>query len=149
MYSNTLIIHGVFATCIRNPQDGFPRQTFEMDDYERLACQTARLNDICINGCSALLYSRFLSWNAAQCAILSTHDLPRIRYHAEDNVLWRNISWTRYWEKPTWILPIHRPSPVGHWVVCIIKINSKQLLLFDSFAEKKPWKHEIKVFSYF
>ena len=149
MYSNTLIVCGVFAMHIRNPQDGSPHQTFKMDDYECLACQTAQLNDICINGCSALLYLMFLSWNAAQCAILSTHDLLRIRYHVEDNVLWRNISWTHYWEKPTWILPIHHPSPVGHWVVCIIKIPSKQLLLFDSLAEQKLWKHEMKVFLYF
>ncbi|KIO03681.1 hypothetical protein M404DRAFT_54211, partial [Pisolithus tinctorius Marx 270] len=66
-------------------------------------------------------------------------------YHAEDNVLWRNISWTWYWEKTMWILPIHQPSPVGHWVLCVIKFPSKQLLLFDSLAEQKPWKQDIKV----
>ncbi|KIN98612.1 hypothetical protein M404DRAFT_94875, partial [Pisolithus tinctorius Marx 270] len=77
--------------------------------------------------------------------ILSTHDLPRIRYHAEDNILWRNTSRTCYWEKPIWILPIHRPSPAGHWVVCIVKFTSKQILLFDSLAEQKPWKRDIKV----
>ncbi|KIO00407.1 hypothetical protein M404DRAFT_72927, partial [Pisolithus tinctorius Marx 270] len=69
------------------------------------------------------------------CAIFSTHDLLHIRYHAKDNVLWHNISWTRYWEKMTWILPIHWPSPVGHWVLCVVKFPSKQLLLFDSLAE--------------
>jgi len=147
--TDTLIVHGVFARRVREPQDGFPRQTFEADDYERLASPTARLNDTCVNGCSALLYSEFLSSAAAQCAILSTHDLPRVRYHAQDDALWHNISWTRYWEKPTWILPIHCPSPVGHWVVCIIKFTLKQLLLFDSLAEQRPWKHDIKVFECF
>ncbi|KIM52698.1 hypothetical protein SCLCIDRAFT_32448 [Scleroderma citrinum Foug A] len=100
--------------------------TFEADDYECLASPTAHLNDTCVNGCSALLFSEFLSSTAAQ-------------YDA----LWRNISWTRYWEKPIWILPIHCPSPVRHWVVCIIKFASKQLLLFDSLAEQRPWKHNI------
>ncbi|KIO09804.1 hypothetical protein M404DRAFT_130054 [Pisolithus tinctorius Marx 270] len=148
VYSNVLIACGVYVRRVRETQDGFPRQTFEANDYERLASPTARLNDTCINGCSALLYSEFQSSAAAQCAIFSMHDLPRIRYHAEDNVLWRNISWTRYWEKTTWILPIHRPSPIGHWVLCVIKFPSKQLLLFDSLAEQKPWKQDIKVTEY-
>ena len=144
--SDAFIICDTFARHVRQAQDGFPRLTFEADDYECLASPTARLNDICINGCLALLYSQSLSMNAAQCAILSTHDLPRVRHHADDNVLWRNVSWTHYWEKRTWILPIHRPSPVGHWVVCIIKFPSKQLFLFDSLAEQRPWKRDIKVF---
>ncbi|KIM60110.1 hypothetical protein SCLCIDRAFT_74981, partial [Scleroderma citrinum Foug A] len=78
-------------------------------------------------------------------AILSTHDLPRIHYNVTDNVLWRNTSWTRYWEKDVWILPIHRLSCVGHWVVCIIDFSSKRLLLFDSLAECKSWKKDIQV----
>jgi len=135
----------VFARHIRQAQDGFPHLTFEADNYECLASPTTQLNDICINNCSALLDSQFLSLNTVQCAILSTHDLPRIRYHADDNVLWHNIAWTHYWEKCVWILPIHHPSPVGHWVICIIKFSSKQLL-FDSLAEQKPWKCDIKVF---
>lgn len=81
--------------------------------------------------------------------MLSTHDLPRICYHAEDNALWCNVSWTCYWEKSIWILPIHRPSPAGHWVICIVKFSSKQLLLFDSLVEQRPWKHNIKVICYF
>jgi len=144
--SNAFTICDIFARRIRQAQDGFPHLTFEADDYECLASPTARLNDICINNCSALLYSQFLSLNAAQCTILSTHNLPRVRYHADDNVLWRNVAWTHYWEKCVWILPIHRLSPVGHWVICIIKFSSKQLLLFDSLAEQKPWKRDIKVF---
>jgi hypothetical protein len=82
---------------------------------------------------------------AEQYAILSTHDLPRIRYNAPDDVLWRNMSWTSYWTKEVWILPIHRPSDVGHWVLCIIHLRSKELHLFDSFAERKPWKSDTKV----
>ncbi|KIO06302.1 hypothetical protein M404DRAFT_70591, partial [Pisolithus tinctorius Marx 270] len=69
------------------------------------------------------------------CTILLTHDLPCIRYHAEDNILWCNTSHMCYWEKPIWILPIHRPSPAGHWVICVVKFTSKQILLFDSLAE--------------
>ncbi|KIK18058.1 hypothetical protein PISMIDRAFT_45449, partial [Pisolithus microcarpus 441] len=78
-------------------------------------------------------------------AILSTHDLPCICFNAEDNTLWCNLSWTRFWEKSIWILPIHRSLPVGHWVLCTIDFHSRQLFLFDSLAEQKPWRNDIKV----
>ncbi|KAG2117886.1 uncharacterized protein F5147DRAFT_565833, partial [Suillus discolor] len=50
-----------------------------------------------------------------------------------------------YWAKEVWILFIHRPSNVGHWVLCVVHLQSKKLHLFDSFAEWKPWKVNIKV----
>ncbi|KIM54794.1 hypothetical protein SCLCIDRAFT_136017, partial [Scleroderma citrinum Foug A] len=75
-------------------------------------------------------------------AVLSTHDLPRVRHNAMDDAMWRNTSWTHYWEKDIWILPIHQP---GHWVVCTIDFTFKRLFLFDSFAEWKPWKKDIWV----
>ena len=134
----------ITSTIIRPSIDGFPQQTFSPSDASILASPNARLNDTCINGCAALMYSAFLP-SSSPCAILSTHDLPRIRFHADDDLLWRNISWTRFWEKPIWILPIHRPLPVGHWVLCTINLRSRQLFLFDSLAEQKPWKKDIKV----
>ncbi|KIK23456.1 hypothetical protein PISMIDRAFT_100547, partial [Pisolithus microcarpus 441] len=78
-------------------------------------------------------------------ALFSTHDIPRIWYNATDDTLWRTMSWTNYWEKSMWILPIHRPSPCGHWVMCTIDIALRRLFLFDSFAEERPWKQEIQV----
>jgi len=50
----------------------------------------ACLNDTCINGCAALLYSVFLHANTQHCTVLSTHDLPRVCYNATDDVLWQN-----------------------------------------------------------
>ena len=76
--SNTLIICDIFSRRVQQAQDGFPHLMFEANNYGCLTSPTAQLNDICINGCSALLYSQSLSLNAAQCAILSTHDLPRV-----------------------------------------------------------------------
>jgi len=132
------------TTIIRPTVDGFPRQTFLPSDTNILASPQARLNDACINGCAALLYSAFLPF-ASPCAVLSTHDLPRIRYNVNDDTLWRNLSWTRFWEKPIWVLPIHRSLPVGHWVLCAIYFPSRQLLLFDSLAEQQPWRKDVKV----
>ncbi|KAI6158808.1 hypothetical protein EDD17DRAFT_1487803 [Pisolithus thermaeus] len=142
------IPHDVEVRAIKLPViwtsiDGFPRQTFLLGDINILTSPHAQLNDTCINGCATLLYSAFVP-TAASCAIFSTHDLPRIRFNAEDDTLWRNLSWTRFWEKSIWILPIHRSSPVGHWVLCTIDFRSRQLFLFDSLAEQKPWKNDIK-----
>ncbi|KAH7905408.1 hypothetical protein BJ138DRAFT_1230003, partial [Hygrophoropsis aurantiaca] len=129
---------------VRPRRDGFPRQIFDTRDLAILASPTARLNDTCINGGAALLYSHFLSPQARRCAILSTHDLPRIRYGASDDDLWRNSSWTEYWTKDIWIIPIHRPHPVGHWVLCTAYFSARELHLFDSFAEEMPWENDIK-----
>ncbi|KAI6026008.1 hypothetical protein EDC04DRAFT_2930447 [Pisolithus marmoratus] len=122
---------------------GFPRQTFLLNDISILMSPTTRLNDTCINGCATLLYSAFHP-TTASCTILSTHDLPCICFNAEDDVLWRNLSCMQFWEKPIWILPIHRSLPMGHWVLCTIKFHSWQLFLFDSLAQQKPWRNDIK-----
>ncbi|KAG1796136.1 hypothetical protein EV424DRAFT_1547219 [Suillus variegatus] len=125
-----IIIPGTVKERVSAPRFGCPRQVFKPKDIMLLASRTALLNDSCINGCAY--------------AILSTHDLPCIRYNAPDDVLWRNMSWTSYWTKEVWILPIHRPSDVGHWVLCVVHLRSKELHLFDSFTERKPWKSDIK-----
>ncbi|KAI6031038.1 hypothetical protein EDC04DRAFT_2868959 [Pisolithus marmoratus] len=117
---------------------------WEIPSVRILMSPTARLNDTCINGCATLLYSAFRP-TAASCTILSTHDLPCIRFNAKDDVLWHNLSWTQFWEKPIWILPIHRSLPMGHWVLCTIKFHSRQLFLFDSLAQQKPWRNDIKL----
>ncbi|KAG1878248.1 hypothetical protein F4604DRAFT_1880298 [Suillus subluteus] len=136
---------GTPLTRLRPAQDGFLHQVFDPRDQSLLAQPTARINDTCINSCAALLHSEILTSSHEQpCAILSTHDLPRIRYNASDNILWRNTSWTSFWERDVWILPIHRPSPVGHWVFCAIYISTKQLHFFDSLAERQPWKTDVK-----
>ncbi|KAG1775772.1 hypothetical protein EV702DRAFT_1198975 [Suillus placidus] len=137
---------GTPPTQVRPAQDGFPRQVFDSRDQSFLAQPTACLNDTCINGCAALLYSEILmSSRVRPCAILSTHDLPCIRYNVSDEILWRNTSWTSFWDKDIWILPIHCPSPVGHWVLCAIYFQTKELHLFDSLAERQPWKNDVKV----
>ncbi|KAG2053155.1 hypothetical protein BDR06DRAFT_1054409 [Suillus hirtellus] len=129
------------TTRVTSSTGPLPCQEFELRDISFLASPTAFLNDICINGCSVLLQ---MDMPNSDVAIFSTFDLPRIRYHATNNMLWRNTRWTCYWEKDVWVLPIHRPAHVGHWVVCVIYLSTKELHLFDSLAERKPWKHNVK-----
>ncbi|KAG2136082.1 uncharacterized protein EDB93DRAFT_1242431 [Suillus bovinus] len=112
----------------------------ELKDITLLTSPTALLNDTCINGCTILLFSELKSVATSHCTLLTTHNLPRIQYNASDNILWCN--------KDVWILPIHRPSNIGHWVLCIIRFSSKELHLFDSLAEKKTWKTDVKTNGY-
>ncbi|KAI6034740.1 hypothetical protein BKA83DRAFT_4487730 [Pisolithus microcarpus] len=121
--TNSLIVKDNTARRVRPPTDGFPQLTFDPKDINILASNEARLNDSCLNGSAALLYSLYLPTHRGEIALFSTHDLPRIHYNATDNTLWKTMSWTKYWEKLTWILPIHCPSP---------------------FAEERPWKQEIQ-----
>ncbi|KAF8451140.1 hypothetical protein L210DRAFT_3500312 [Boletus edulis BED1] len=103
------------ANCARPPISGFTRIDFETKDLQILASREACLNDICLNGCAALLYSTHVAQEPSQFAVFSTHDLLHIRYNAADEDLWRSMAHTKYWEKPIWILPIHRASSWGHW----------------------------------
>ncbi|KAG2054503.1 hypothetical protein BDR06DRAFT_1049502 [Suillus hirtellus] len=129
------------TTRVTSSTGPLPCQEFEPRDISFLASPTAFLNDVCINGCAVLLQ---MDMPNSDVAIFSTFDLPRIRYHATDDMLWRNTHWMCYWEKDVWVLPIHRPAHVGHWVVCVIYLSTKELRLFDSLAEHKPWKHDVK-----
>ncbi|KAG2737671.1 hypothetical protein P692DRAFT_201672633, partial [Suillus brevipes Sb2] len=122
---SNIVVPDTFTARVRPPCNGFPHQIFEAKDIAILCSPTARLNDVCVNSCAALLYSELKIPNVS-CAILSTHDLPRIRYNAPDEVIWRQCSWTQYWERDIWVLPIHRPSHVGHWVFCAIYLPSKE-----------------------
>ncbi|KIK11678.1 hypothetical protein PISMIDRAFT_19325 [Pisolithus microcarpus 441] len=142
--TNSLPVQGIISRRIQPPTHGFPQLIFDPKDIKILASNETRLNDICLNGCVALLYSLYLPAHHGEIALFSTHDLPRIRYNASDDILWWTMSWTKYWEKTTWIIPIHRPSPGSHWVMCTIDLASQRLFLFDSLAEERPWKQEIQ-----
>jgi hypothetical protein len=136
------------ATRHRIAQNGFPSLVFQPQDINRLASPTSCLNDICLNGCAALLYSSFGGVHAERCAIMSTHDLVRIHHGALDIDIWRNIHRTLYWQKDIWIIPIHRPergSAEGHWVLCVAFFRTRQFLLFDSLAGQDGWQHDLKV----
>ncbi|KII90983.1 hypothetical protein PLICRDRAFT_67778, partial [Plicaturopsis crispa FD-325 SS-3] len=117
---------------------------FEPSDLRILASPTARLNDNCMNGGARLLHSLSSAPNASRCAILSTFELVRIRDKSTDDVLWRNIRRSSYWLKDIWIVPIHRTSPVGHWVLCTIYPRRSELFLFDSLCGRRAWSSDVE-----
>lgn len=110
-----------------------------------LASPTAWLNDWCLNGCIPLLISTIQPANASRFAVLSTHELPRIRRDIPDHELWRVTSRTRFWTKDCWIIPIHRPAPENHWVLYIADFSRRELRLFDSLAQQTPWHSDVPV----
>ena len=124
-------------------RDGLPTIQFGLEDLEILINPTALLNDVCINGGAALLQHLLSVKNlpsamhSQRCALFSTFDLLRIRSGASDDDLWRNVEFTRYWEKDVCILPIHRPH-TRHWVLCCISYKTCELFLFDSLAAECP-----------
>jgi ligand-binding SRPBCC domain-containing protein len=115
-------------------RNGRPTVQFNDEDIARLKSPTARLNDICINGGAVLLQgllsgpSNPSSTHSQRCAILSTFDLPRVRYKLSDHDLWRHLSRnSSYWLHDIWIIPIHRAHPVEHWVLATAHLSSLQL----------------------
>jgi Ulp1 family protease len=143
-------IHNPTRPRILLGNEGRAPSYFDTQDLARLHSPSDMLNDACINGGAALLQDHFSSSpsNAASrcedCAILSTHDLPRIRHNSDDTAIWRNMRRSHYWDKDVWILPIHRSDAI-HWVLCVIMLSTREILLFDSFAEKAPWDGDVQV----
>jgi len=126
------------------PRAGCFRHDFLTNDLKILESPTS-LNDTCLNGCANILQETYPSELSCRCAILSTHDLVRIRYNVDDDNLWRSFKRTSYWLKEVWILPIHRTGPPGHWVLAIIYLRTHDIHLFDSFADQNGWEQDVKV----
>ncbi|KAF8836910.1 hypothetical protein BDN67DRAFT_991962 [Paxillus ammoniavirescens] len=105
---------------------------------------TDQINDVCINSCIPLLFSALNIPEVHHFMVFSTHDLTHIHYNAPNEILWKAMTWTLFWSKDLWIIPIHRPLLVGHWVVCIVYFSCKELQLFDSLGEQKPWRADVQ-----
>ncbi|KAJ7439132.1 hypothetical protein FB451DRAFT_1151843 [Mycena latifolia] len=119
-------------------------------DISRIESYNGRLTGFAINGLAAALQNLLGhstspdSVPANSCAIFSTYDLPRIRYKASDSVLWRHVEHTKYWEKPLWLIPIHRVDE-EHWVLAVVDVGTQQILFFDSLALRgHGWRQDIR-----
>ncbi|KAG9310616.1 hypothetical protein JVU11DRAFT_9183 [Chiua virens] len=119
--------------------------SFDKSDIARLRSPTAWLNDTCINGCIALLCSSIRNPHSEKFAIFSTYDLHFIKSNQPDDHIWRNTKRVLYWTKPSWIIPIHRPT-VGreHWVLCVVHVSHRELFLYDSLAKRRGWQADVK-----
>lgn len=126
------------------------RVFFNTNDLNIMSSPKALLNDTCLNGiteymCSILSHPlNPASLSSSRCALFSTFHILLECYHATNIDVWRRVRHTEYWLKDVWILPLHRSYPAGHWVLCTIFPHKQKLFLFDSFANKYPWKRESK-----
>ncbi|KAK7062073.1 hypothetical protein R3P38DRAFT_2494733 [Favolaschia claudopus] len=83
------------------------------------------------------------SASANRCAVFSTYDLGLVQFKGSDPDLWRRISPTQYWDKPIWLIPVHRPSQ-RHWVLVVVLISAQKLLFFDSLASASGWRQDLR-----
>jgi hypothetical protein len=109
-----------------------------------------RLNGFGLNGVAASVHTLSsgdfspTKATANQCAVFSTYDLPCVRYKGSDPDLWRLVSPTQYWEKPLWLIPIHRPQ-LEHWVLVVVVVPTRELFFFDSMASRRGWRKDLHV----
>lgn len=154
-YNTLPLLRSISYANLVLPSNNAPRAVGRLsmyaDSIRLLSDPNAWLDDVCINGCASLLQN-FLSAPqlpsseaSKACAIFSTHDLVRLRQNTPDDYFWRQVKTTEYWKKTTWIVPIHRPSPESHWVLCIAQPHTHTLFLFDSFGQRQSWARDVEV----
>ena len=56
-------------------------------------------------------------------------------------------TYMKFWMKDTWIIPIHRPLS-AYWILCIACLCRRELRLFDSLGEQRPWRSDIHIHTY-
>ncbi|KAK7055734.1 hypothetical protein R3P38DRAFT_2499670 [Favolaschia claudopus] len=119
------------------------------DDLRPFSIPNGRLNGFGLNGIATSFhnilrapYSPTESF-ANRCALFSTYDLGRVHYKGSDPDLWRHVSPTEYWDKPIWLIPIHRPADI-HWVVAIVLVPERKILFFDSLASAGGWRQDLR-----
>ncbi|KAK7027623.1 hypothetical protein R3P38DRAFT_3267723 [Favolaschia claudopus] len=119
-----------------------------VEDLLPFTLRNGLLNNFGLNGVAASLHNLFsapyspFKTSADRCALFTTHDLPKVHYKGSDPDIWRHISPTEYWNKPVWLIPIHRKQQ-EHWVLAIVVVPTRQLLFFDSFSSSGGWRQDL------
>jgi Ulp1 family protease len=60
-------------------------------------------------------------------------------------MLWRTVRRSVYWEKPLWLVPIHRTAPYEHWVLGVVDFARQEIGFFDSIADQSLWEQDVQV----
>ncbi|KAJ8515558.1 hypothetical protein ONZ45_g7029 [Pleurotus djamor] len=115
----------------------------ERQDIQALKGRMSWLNQTCINSCAALLQNTY--GKDSEFAIFDTYALVLIKEGATDETLRRKFSHTQFWSKNKWIIPIHRPQPDSHWVLCVADLLRKRYSVFDSFGSPVRWAEDLEV----
>ena len=120
---------------------GLVRSFVDPNDLSRLQNPHHLLNDVCVNVSSTIIHSFLLSNSqthlaASKCTVFSTYVMKYIQDGRSDEEIWRNTKSNLYWQADVWVVPIHL-FDMRHWILCTLYVKRGQVLLFDSFAERK------------
>ncbi|KAJ8474914.1 hypothetical protein ONZ45_g15786 [Pleurotus djamor] len=116
----------------------------EIFHLERLMNPCGWLNAACIN--SLTLHLSLAIPTAPNYAVFDTYTLVHVASKVSDEAMWESISGTRFWEKTVFIIPIHRPSQ-SHWVLSVVRLQTRTYDVFDSFGEPTHWQSDLKLVS--
>ncbi|EMD37964.1 hypothetical protein CERSUDRAFT_37152, partial [Gelatoporia subvermispora B] len=78
------------------------------------------------------------------CAIFSTYDIVSAARLDDGGALSRSIQWTGFWERPIWLIPVHREGAIGHWTIVIADVPKATFYHFDSLANVSLWKSDVR-----
>ncbi|KAL0575864.1 hypothetical protein V5O48_006114 [Marasmius crinis-equi] len=108
------------------------RIQFRGPEFDRMDSPTAWLDEDCINGIAHLIRERN---TGVKCAFISSYTIPTLMKDGDYTGLWKTIRPSRYWTHDKWLIPIHSTSS-HHWALAVVKAKERQILLFDSFADR-------------
>jgi len=114
------------------------RYIFAAQQLQILDSPRARLDDDCVNGCSALLQQEF---GSLEYAVLSTYTVPELlKLSPNWEAVWRTIRKSQFWTKDVWLIPIHSRA-LEHWALAVVKGSSREIFMFDSLGQPNFLSH--------
>ncbi|KAL0573133.1 hypothetical protein V5O48_008821 [Marasmius crinis-equi] len=106
------------------------RFKFGAAEFNRMDNPTAWLDEDCINGVAHLMRERN---SDAECAYISSYAIPTLmKENGNYAGLWKTIRGSR---------------PQKHWALAVVKAKERQIVLFDSFADRRfmsDWAQRIR-----
>ena len=119
---------------------------------ERLHSSHAWLNDDAVNCVSQLIHLRIMEQSyfldtAYDCSVFSTHMVPLASRNVDDFTLWQNCRYTRFWNRPVWIIPVHLPDAL-HWRLAVVAHDTHCIFMYDSQGidtKATGWAKDLRV----
>ena len=133
----------VFPGC---PERGLCKNYAKSGDLDHLQNPSSRLNDVCINLTSTVIHFNLWDNSSSKCAIMSSFIMTYIEDGADPDTVWKNTQYLSYWERPVWLIPIHRRTQ-HHWILCVIYVDEGKLDIFDSLASRETCQSILTVSS--
>ncbi|KAI0059012.1 hypothetical protein BV25DRAFT_1809822 [Artomyces pyxidatus] len=113
--------------------------SLKKDDIKRLHSNTQWINSEVLNSCALLLYEVCDRPSREDCAIFNSYDFNLIKHNTVESDYWRRVKRTEFWQRRTWLIPIHHED---HWLLCTVRLDKRSILYFDSFGAPglAPWE---------